>query len=129
MKTLAAGILVMTLAQLAIPSAAANPDLSPRYSTPGDRQFIADARGVGIPGNPATSYVYTEPGVATTVDFVKYADLSQADSNILGGGITMCYALQGVNSDMSKMLNTFFGLTPSSSQLSTLFASAKANIC
>lgn len=63
------------------------------------------------------------------VEAFRWADLSQADSNILSESEgTLCWVLANRPDQANwHRLDLMFGVSPSSSQLYTLFDSLKAN--
>lgn len=97
-------------------------------------QFIADAHNAGIPGSPVTTIQIPDArGQGTiTLDVTnRKRNINQVDANIYAGGGLLCFALWGRGGEVPwQQVNTYFGVTPSSSQLSVLFGSLKANnIC
>lgn len=130
MKILATAILAIPVAALvqAAPAQACCQS-GPQYSTPGERQYIADAHAAGIPGSSVTSFPHDESGRIYMVEAFRWADLSQADSNILSESKgTLCWVLANRPDQANwPRVGLMFGVSPSSAQLYTLFDSLKAN--
>ena len=127
--TVVSAITAAALVQAAPAQACCNS--GPRYSTPGERQYIADAHAAGIPGSAVTSFP-TDPsgsGQIYMVEASRWADLSQADSNILSvSEYNLCMVLANKPDQAYwSRVDLMFGVSPSSSQLYTLFDSLKAN--
>ncbi len=114
------------------PAQACTPKGSYRCSTAGERQFIAVARSIGIPGGSSEILgTYSEPryGVSTPIYARKYVDLSLEDGNIASAGGQICASLTNQWPVNWGLVWNMLGVNPTPSQLTTLVDTAKATIC
>lgn len=107
----------------------------PQPPTPAELEFIAEVRGAGLPGSPATRE--TTP-YGYEVEIGNWPGLSARDSNILYAGYAICTGLHGpsstntfeywksIYSKLGEPVDAVDGYHPGIGQATN---SARANLC